>query len=47
MARMSQLRGAGRVLTVVQQSDLILSVVAVLCATLAVATVAFAMTFGG
>ena len=47
MARMSQLRGVGRVFAGVQQQDLILSLVAVLCAALAVATVAFAMTFGG
>ena len=30
-----------------EQQDLILSLVAVLCAALAVATVAFAITFGG
>ena len=47
MARFSQLRGARWVSGGVEQSDLILSLVAVLCAALAVATVAFAITFGG
>jgi hypothetical protein len=46
MARFSQLRRVGRVSAGVEQQDLILSLVAVLCAALAVATVALAMTFG-
>ena len=47
MARFSQLRRVGWVSAGVEQQDLILSLVAVLCAALAVATVAFAITFGG